>query len=162
MYKEAVSLSDGHIGENSKFGYDVRISGLDNLYLGSNVYIGSGSFIRGEGGLTIKDNTTLSRNIVLYTINHDYEGDLLPYDSNFQEKPVIIEENVWIGMNVTIAPGTYIGEGAIIGIGARVFGDIPKYSIIGSNGKKIGERNKEHYIELKEKEAFSDDDGFPV
>lgn len=57
----------------------------------------------------------------------------------------MIEDNVWIGMNVVIAPGTYIEEGAVIGIGARVFGRIPKGAIIGSDGKIIKYRDLDKY-----------------
>ena len=161
--RRKIIKSDGYIGKKTKFGHNVKISGLDNLFLGNNVYIGSNAFIRADGGLTIKDNTTISRDLVLYTVNHDYEGELLPYDSKFIKKPVVIEGNVWIGMNVAIAPGTYIGEGSIIGIGAVVFGNIPKYSIIGSpDWKMIKQRDREHYEKLKKQKLFADDDGFPA
>jgi acetyltransferase-like isoleucine patch superfamily enzyme len=150
------------IGQKFRIGQNVRISGLNNASIGNNVYIGSGAFIRAEGGLTLGSNVIFSRNIVLYTISHNYEGEYLPYDSTTIKRPVVIEDNVWIGMNVTIAPGSYIGEGSIIGIGARIYGNIPKYSIVGSNGKVINERNKEHYHRLTSYEMFADDDGHKV
>lgn len=150
------------IGQNFRIGQNVQISGIKNVSIGNNVYIGSGAFIRGEGGLSLGDNVVISRNIVIYTISHNYEGKYLPYDSSMNTRPVVIEDNVWLGMNVTIAPGTHVGEGAIIGIGARIYGRIPKYSIVGSNGKIIKQRNSEHYHELKSNGMFADDDGNQV
>ncbi|MDX7797780.1 CatB-related O-acetyltransferase [Aeromonas caviae] len=44
---------------------------------------------------------------------------------------IIIEDDVWIGLNVTICSGVRIGQGAIIAAGSVVTRDIPKYSISG-------------------------------
>ena len=143
-------------------GKNVFISGINKLEIGNNVYIGSNSFIRAEGGVKLGDNVIISRNVVIYSHSHNYEGEYLPFDNTYKYKPVIIEDNVWIGMNVTIAPGTYIGEGSIIGIGARIFGKIPSFSIVGSNGKIIKTRNIEHYKQLKKENKFADDDGNPA
>ncbi len=41
--------------------------------------------------------------------------------------PVIIEDNAWIAINVTILPGVRIGEGSIIASGAVVNKDIPPF-----------------------------------
>jgi len=136
-----------------------RFYGIENIKCGKNVFFGENAFVKAEGGLLIGDNVIISRNLVLYTHNHNYEGKFLPFDDTFKMKPVIIGSNTWIGMNVTIAPGTNIGEGAIIGLGANVFGHIPDFSIVGSNGKIIGYRNKEHYNILVKDNKFADSNG---
>lgn len=44
---------------------------------------------------------------------------------------LIIEDDVWLSHNVTIAPGCkFIGRGAIIGAGAVVTRDVPAYTIV--------------------------------
>src|SRR5690606_23541026 len=121
------------IGLNSFFwGQNHTISGCGNLEIGENVHINENAFIRAEGGVIIGDNTHISRNLVLYSINHDYQGDLIPYDNQMIKKEVLIGKNVWIGMNVCVVPGTTIGDGSIIGMGTTVSGDIPPLSIVGS------------------------------
>lgn len=40
-------------------------------------------------------------------------------------KPIILEEDVWIGANVTVMGGVTIGKGSIIGAGSVVNHDIP-------------------------------------
>lgn len=152
--------SNGNIGNGVKFGEDVRISGYDSINIGNNVHIGSGTFISGEGGLIIEDNVILSRNIVVYTNSHNYEGGLLPFDSDHINKPVYIGKNVWIGMNVTISPGSKINEGAIIGLGSRVFGEIPPLAIIGTQKPRVIKyRNNEHYRKLEENNCYTKEDG---
>jgi len=150
-------------GRAVHFGENLRLSGVENISLGDNVHIGSGAFIRGEGGLSIGDNTHISRNLVLYTINHNYNGVCLPYDNTMIEKPVTIGRNVWIGMNVCIAPGATIGDGAIIGLGAVVFGNVPPLAIIGvAQWQVIGMRDREHYEELERAGKFGGMNGRPL
>jgi|GEM_PF-4049199 acetyltransferase-like isoleucine patch superfamily enzyme len=99
------------------------ITGLDQIEIGDDVHIGKNAFIRGEGGLVIGDNTHISRNLVLYTVNHNYEGECLPYDHTLVKKPVRIGRNVWIG--VKIVPGTTIEDGAIVGMGLVITEGVP-------------------------------------
>jgi virginiamycin A acetyltransferase len=47
------------------------------------------------------------------------------------EKGIIIGNDVWIGLNVTILRGVKIGDGAIVAGGAVVTKDVPPYSIVG-------------------------------
>ncbi len=143
------------IGECVRFNGVSSISGLDNLEIGNNVHIGDNAYIIAEGGLYIGDNTHISRNLILYTVNHNYYGKLLPYDNTEIEKKVIIEQNVWIGINVTILPGTHIEEGCIIGAGAVIAGKISKLSICGASlAQVINKRDKEHYDTLNQNKQF--------
>ncbi|WP_319409920.1 acyltransferase [uncultured Desulfosarcina sp.] len=161
--REKIISAGGNIGSGGLFGRNVVLSGMAKVNIGNNVHIGTGSFIRGEGGLTIGDNTIISRNLLLYTVNHDYEGTLLPFDRNNIFRPVAIEKNVWIGMNVTICPGTKIGEGAIIGMGTIVYGSVPKFAMIGSNHWEIIKyRNTQHYNQLNDNKMFARVGGHPL
>ena len=155
--------SKGQIGKGVKFGNNVNISGIDNIKIGDNVHIGTGCFFRGEGGLKIGDNVIISRNVIIYTSSHNYEGKLLPFDSSYLFKTVEIGRNSWVGMNVTISPGTTIGEGVIIGLGSNVHGKIPELAIIGSEKPKIIKyRNKEHYYKLEKKKRYAKENGLSL
>ncbi|RYX82795.1 acyltransferase [bacterium] len=140
----------------------IRLSGGKHLEIGDNVHIGENAFIRADGGLTIGDNTMISRNLLLYSVNHNAAGERLPYDAVYLKKPVVIGRNVWIGMNVCIAPGTVIGDGAIIGMGTTVSGVVPPGAIIGSQKWRIiGQRDPEHYNQLEEARLYSNHRGQP-
>lgn len=126
------------------------ITGIENAEIGDNVHIGDNCYIRAEGGLTIGDHAHISRNFVLYTINHNFTGARLPYDETMTSKPVHIGKNVWIGMNVCITPGTTIGDGAIIGMGATISGNVPPFAIVGGQKwRQLGQRDVEHYQRLE-------------
>lgn len=149
------------MGEDSFFwGKKHFISGRDKISIGKNVHIGNNAWIRGEGGIEIGDNTHISRNLVLYTINHDYNGSTIPYDDNFIEKPVKIGKNVWIGMNVCIAPGTEIGDGCIIGMGTTVSGKIPPLSIVTApKCIVVKNRDEEHYNYMEKTHRYGGSNG---
>ena len=55
-----------------------------------------------------------------------------PYD-----QPVVIEDDVWCGANVTILKGVTIGRGSIVAAGAVVTKSFPPYSVIGGVPAKL-------------------------
>ena len=149
LYEREVANKFKKCGRNIKIYYPCEITGFDNIEIGENVHINRGGLIRGEGGLKIGDNVHIGRNLVLYTINHNYKGDALPYDSTILKKPVVIENNVWIGVNVTIIPGVTIGEGSIIGAGTVISRDVPSLAIVGSAPLRIIKyRDENQYMNL--------------
>jgi acetyltransferase-like isoleucine patch superfamily enzyme/2-polyprenyl-3-methyl-5-hydroxy-6-metoxy-1,4-benzoquinol methylase len=142
------------------WGKELIISDPSKVVIGKNVHIGNNAFIKSDGGLTIGDNTHISRNLTLYTVNHNYASDILPYNSEMIFKKVIIGKNVWIGMNVCITPGTIIGDGAIIGMGTVVSGYVPPLAIVGSQKWRIlGERDKKHYHDILKRNRFAKENG---
>ena len=52
-------------------------------------------------------------------------------------KPVTIEDDVWIGMNSIILPGTHIGAGSVIAAGSVVSGNVPSRSVVAGNPAKV-------------------------
>jgi acetyltransferase-like isoleucine patch superfamily enzyme len=48
-------------------------------------------------------------------------------------KPVVIEDNVWIGRRAIILPGVTIGEGSIVAAGAVVTKDVPPNTMVAGN-----------------------------
>nr|WP_248277472.1 DapH/DapD/GlmU-related protein [Brasilonema sp. UFV-L1] len=55
-------------------------------------------------------------------------------------QPVTIEDNVWVGPNVTILKGVRIGTGAWIEPGALVTRNVPPHTrVLGNPAQVIGE-----------------------
>lgn len=50
---------------------------------------------------------------------------------------IVIEDDVWIGANVTILSGVHIGKGAVLAAGSVVTKDIPPYAIVGGVPAKV-------------------------
>lgn len=66
------------------------------------------------------------------------DGDWHPNDPRCSPpKPVYIDKNVWLGVNVIVMKGVSIGENSVIGAGSVVTKDIPANVIAGGNPCKI-------------------------
>ena len=110
------------------------------IEIGNNCVINRRCYLDGRMGVVIGNNVNVSFGTVLLTLQHD------PHCPNFSCSggPIVIKDNVWIGVNAIILPGVCLGEGAVIGAGAVVTKDVPPYTIVGGvPAKKIGDREKE-------------------
>ena len=52
-------------------------------------------------------------------------------------KAITIEDDVWIGRDVTIMPGRIISTGTIVAACSVLTKDFPAYSIVGGNPAKL-------------------------
>lgn len=144
-----------HVGTNCEFKGVCKITVPDGLSLGNNVHIGEGGYFFSRGGIYIGDNTHISRNVAIYSANHDYKDGTLPYNSLYTDRPVWIGEDVWIGMNVNILPGVTIGDGAIIGMGVTVSKDVkPLDIVVGQGNRVIGQRDSDFYKHYKMEKVY--------
>lgn len=144
-------------GTNVKIvGYSRFLNG-ENITIGNNVRIGYGCFFFGKGGIEIGDNSILSRNITIYSSNHNYNCDFIPYNNKYVNKSVIIGKGVWIGMGVSITPGVTIGDGAIIGMGTVVSKDVEPGDIVVGQGQRVITKRimTEFYDNMNEGKVFS-------
>lgn len=134
----------------------LTVGNAHNLQMDSTSHFKSGAFIECQGGVRIGRYFHTGRGLTIFSSNHKYNGDhYIPYDNESELKPVIIEDFVWCGANVTIMPGVTIGEGAVIGGGSVVVKNIPKYAVaVGNPAKVVKYRNAEQFEKLKLKGCF--------
>lgn len=141
------------VGRNVHICPNYHFSSSRNIDIGDHVWIGELFFAKAEGGIKIGSGTIISRNVEIWTSNHNYDSEdlmCIPYDRRFVAKPVVIGENVWIGSRVTILPGVTIGEGAVIGAGTVVSKDVPPCAVVGGNPVRVIKyRSQEVYYKLK-------------
>ena len=124
--------------------------GEGKFEIGIGSHLKSDSFIEYMGGGEIGDYFHTGRGLTIFSSNHDYGGDKIPYGDEDIMKEVIIGDWVWCGANVTIVPGVHIGNGAVIGSGAVVTKDVPECAVVGGNPAKIIKyRDKELFYKLK-------------
>ena len=98
----------------------------------------------------IGKNVLLASKIYISDCSHgSYSGDQndsnpneIPKDRKMFSKPVVIEDNVWLGEFVSVLPGVTIGNGAIVGANSVVSKNIPANVIaVGSPAKPIKKFN---------------------
>ena len=139
------------LGENVVISRGASIRGATHLEIGSYSYLGPECMLRCSGGLTIGKAVFVGPRTIIMTRSHNYDtGETLPYDHQNIDRPVTIEDYVWIGAGVCIVPGVTIHEGAIVGMGAVVSKDVPPLAVVGgSPARVIKYRDQAHFNELR-------------
>ena len=117
----------------------------EKIIIGKNVQLNPYTIIYG-GNVTIKDNCMIAPHVVITTANHDFIQTETPmrFADVIDKSDLTIDEDVWIGANVSIIPGVHkIGKGAVIGAGSVVNKPVPEYAIVvGVPAKIVGFRKK--------------------
>lgn len=131
----------GNKGRDIRIYFPVKIHGKKNISIGSNVSIGEYShFWAGEVGLDIGNNVMIAAHCCVTTLGHDVMAANMR--ANLVAAKIIIEDDVWLGYNVTILPGVKIGRGSVIGAGSVVTKNVPPLSIaVGNPAKCIKTRD---------------------
>ena len=119
-----------------------------NIFIGENVYINYNCTILDGVKVSIGNNVLIAPNVSITATTHPIDPDERRRDkinkANVSiKKPVVIEDDVWIGMNAVILPGVTIRKGTIVGAGAVVTKSTGEYEIVaGVPAKKIGNAKK--------------------
>jgi virginiamycin A acetyltransferase len=128
-----------YIGENSKIDNFVKIKhvgGNGDIRIGKNVYLNSGTVLYSGNGITIGDDVLIGPNCSIVPSNHNFaEIDVPVRLQGFipSRGGIIIENDVWIGANVTILDGAIIRTGSIVGANSLVKGELEAFTIYAGN-----------------------------
>lgn len=108
-----------------------------NISLGNDVYIGPrATFISSDSTIKIGNKVMFGPGVTISTGDHNiskigiYIKDNRTKDQT-DDQPVIIQDDVWIGANVTILKGVIIERGAVVAAGALVTKTVKAYTIVG-------------------------------
>jgi acetyltransferase-like isoleucine patch superfamily enzyme len=134
----------------------------ESCYIGRNVELGPGERVKiGDhtsvqdrcvvlGDVTIGNYCLFSYNVYISSGKHYF--DFMPWclikDQDLfasedkelaaqHSKPVVIEDDCWIGINVVVMPGVTIGKGAVIGANSVVNRDIEPYAVVAGAPAKV-------------------------
>ena len=106
------------------------------IEIGDNTRI-NGASIHATEKISIGKNCLIAANVTI--IDSDGHG-LSPVQRNLinpVSQPVIIEDNVWIGINSIILKGVRIGRNSVIGAGSVVTKDIPSNCVAAGNPARV-------------------------
>lgn len=90
-------------------------------------------YIQARNGIKIGNNLRMGPGVGLISANHSPDD----YDIHLKEKPIVIGDNVWIGMNSVVLPGVNIGNNVMIGANSVVTKDIPSNCVAMGNPCRV-------------------------
>lgn len=145
-------------GKGSSLGYPFLITGTNKytpgvkyIHIGEGVSLGAGTTIFAtRAHVYIGDHSFSGPHLTIMTGDHpaDIKGKFIAdnrkvdlekqgVDISKYDQDVVIEEDVWLGSNVTILKGVHIGRGAIVAAGSVVTSSLPAYCVGGGVPAKV-------------------------
>ena len=113
------------------YGFTMRKNSIiavrDNaqLHIGRKVFINRNTIIMARRSITIGNEVTIGPNVCIYDHDHDIKNK-----GGYVLSDVKINDNTWIGSNVTILKGVTIGEHCVIASGVIVTKDVPANTVL--------------------------------
>ena len=123
-----------------------------SVQIGNDFYIGSHTHIQALESIRIGNSVIISSDVMIVDNNNHPTDPLLRLEMSQCEdymtdekwewkysdsKPIVIEDNTWIGRNSMIMKGCTIGVGSIVAAGAVVTHDVPPYCVVAGNPAKV-------------------------
>lgn len=120
--------------ESCSFESGVRLE----VYPGGTLSIGKGTYLNRNVQIVVKESVRIGRGVkigwdvvIMDTDLHGHSGHPA------KTRPVIIDDNVWIGCRALILKGVHIGTGAIVAAGAIVTKDVAPLAVVASPSARI-------------------------
>lgn len=120
--------------ESGSFEAGVRLE----VYRGATLFIGKGTYLNRNVHIVAAESVVIGRNVkvgwdavIMDTDLHGHSGQPA------QAKPVVIEDDVWVGCRALILKGVHVGKGAIIAAGAIVTKDVPPLGVVASPSARV-------------------------
>lgn len=110
-----------------------------NIRAGRELYVNYNCVILDCAQVTFGDHVFIAPNCGFYTAGHPLDAARRNAGLEFA-RPITVEDDVWIGGNVTVLPGVTIGAGAVIGAGSVVCRDIPPRTVAAGNPCRVIKR----------------------
>ena len=89
--------------------------------------------------IMIGKDIMMGPNCYILSPNHKVSDLSVPMNRQglVKKRRTIIEDDVWIGRDVTLTPGRHIAKGTVIGACCLLCKDFPEYSIVGGNSSRL-------------------------
>lgn len=126
----------GAIGQDSIIWHPFYCSYGRNTYLGDHVFINYMCSILDNNEVRIGNHTMIGPAVQIYTAAHDLQAETRIQGWEVA-KPIVIEENVWIGGGAILLPGVTIGRNAVVGAGAVVSRNVPANTVVAGNPARV-------------------------
>lgn len=124
-------------------GSHIRIRKEAKVIIGHNVSVNHNCMIVSHENIIIGNDVQFSPNVMVYDHDHDFRTIGGVKEMKYNQSPIVIGNNVWIGANSVILRGTTIGDNSVIAAGSVIKGDYPASSLVIQKREDIVKQIKE-------------------
>ncbi len=132
LSKEGIIIGDGaSIGAYGMIRATGVLSNIGKGFkLGNNSSLDAFAFIGASGGVVVGNNVIMGQKVSFHSENHLYNRLDVPIRLQGTTRlGILVEDDCWIGSNVTFLDGSHVASGCVIAAGSVVRGYIPSNSI---------------------------------
>jgi maltose O-acetyltransferase len=126
----------GYVGQNSIIEPPFYCSYGQNTHIGDRVFLNNLCYIIDNNEVCIGSHVMVGPCVQIYTAAHLLQAE--PRSQGLEvARPIVIEDNVWIGGGAILLPGVTVGRNAVVGAGAVVSRDVPANTVVAGNPARV-------------------------
>ncbi len=126
----------GQIGQNSFIEPPFHCSYGRNIYIGDHVFLNVQCTIMDCNEVHIGRHVMIGPAVQIYTAAHDLRAEARNQGWEVA-KPIVIEDNVWLGGGAILLPGVRVGRNAVVGAGAVVSRNVSANTVVAGNPARV-------------------------
>jgi acetyltransferase-like isoleucine patch superfamily enzyme len=129
------------------------------ILIGPRSYVGHRCLFYGHGGIQVGQDVLMANDVQLICGNHTFARRDLPIRAQpTEERPIVIEDDVWLGASAIVLGGVTVGQGSVVAAGAVVTRSLPPYSvargvpaqIVGARGEDASPKQADHTADAQQ------------
>lgn len=126
----------GRVGANSIIESPFHCVYGQNIYLADHVFLNVQCTVLDCAEVRIGEHVMVGPAVQIYTAAHVLQAEGRNRGLEVA-KPIVIQENVWIGGGAILLPGVTIGRNAVVGAGAVVSKNVPANTVVAGNPARV-------------------------
>ncbi|WP_084105455.1 sugar O-acetyltransferase [Demequina sp. NBRC 110056] len=126
----------GELGDGAYVQPPLVVDYGDNIRIGARTFVNYHLTALDVAAITIGEDCQIGPNVQLLTPTHPIDPE--PRRAKVEAaRPIVIEDNVWLGGGVIVCPGVTIGKDSVVGAGSVVTKDIPPRVVAAGNPARV-------------------------
>lgn len=118
-----------HIASTANVHSSVKVYYPANLWMDEHSCLASDVDCYNVAPIHIGPQSTVSQGAFLCTAGHDISDP----KNHLITKPIVIEDQAWIGARAYVGMGVTVHQGAVVGATASVYKDVEPWTVVGGN-----------------------------
>jgi len=107
-----------------------------NTYLGDRAFLNAMCAVIDNNEVRIGDHVMIGPLVQIYTAAHLLEAEARNRGAEVA-RPIVVEDNVWVGGGAILLPGVRVGRNAVVGAGAVVSRSVPANTVVAGNPARV-------------------------